>query len=137
MKKKQKSEFKDELETLNERINELSKKQKPTPPKVEPKNVEESKRVVVEKSSLTDFFSAKKEEKREALVQAGVRFSSWKFPDSDLLNKSQKKHEIDTNLVEKQSLEIKKTLLQFRLEVEMKGYTVGPTVIQYRLKPAE
>ena len=34
-------------------------------------------------------------------------------------------------------LEIKKTLLQFRIEVMMSGQKVGPTVIQYRLKPAE
>lgn len=35
------------------------------------------------------------------------------------------------------SARIEQTLLQFRIEVEMHGYEVGPTVIQFRLKPSE
>jgi S-DNA-T family DNA segregation ATPase FtsK/SpoIIIE len=43
----------------------------------------------------------------------------------------------DPSYVEQMSMMIQKTLLQFRIDVTMVGSTVGPTVIQYRLKPAE
>jgi DNA segregation ATPase FtsK/SpoIIIE-like protein len=34
-------------------------------------------------------------------------------------------------------LEIQEKLLQFKINVEMESYRVGPTVIQFRLKPSK
>lgn len=144
-KKQKKSEFKDEIELLNEKIKELAdanKKQKESL-LIKPEKIvkEEIKKVQVEKKSVLDFFTQKKEEadanKVAKQTQTSLNFSSWDFPSSDLLNFAKKKSEIDMNHVEKLSLEIKKTLLQFKLDVDMKWYTVWPTVIQYRLKPSE
>ncbi|MDD2565380.1 MAG: DNA translocase FtsK [Candidatus Gracilibacteria bacterium] len=140
---KSKNGYKSEIDDLNDKINELTKKQKGEikviPEKIEKKNFEEIKKVEIKKESVLDFFKSKKEEPKEVkkISQMAMKFTTWDFPSIDLLHKNLKKYEVDTNLVEKQSLEIKKTLLQFKLDVDMKGYTVGPTVIQYRLKPAE
>jgi S-DNA-T family DNA segregation ATPase FtsK/SpoIIIE len=41
----------------------------------------------------------------------------------------------DTNEIRTKEIEIQEKLLQFGISVEMSGYKVGPTVIQYRLKP--
>lgn len=41
----------------------------------------------------------------------------------------------DTNEIRTKEIEIQEKLLQFGISVEMTGYKVGPTVIQYRLKP--
>lgn len=140
---KSKNGYKSEIDDLNDKINELTKKQKGEikviPEKIEKKNFEEIKKVEIKKESVLDFFKSKKEEPKEVkkISQMAMKFTTWDFPSIDLLHKNLKKYEVDTNLVEKQSLEIKKTLLQFKLDVDMKWYTVGPTVIQYRLKPAE
>ncbi|EKE30145.1 MAG: cell division FtsK/SpoIIIE [uncultured bacterium (gcode 4)] len=133
--KKAKWEYKDEIELLNEKIKELSWKQKPSPIKVERKELLEIKKVQVEKKSVLDFFSKKEEPKKPA--QTKLQFASWDFPSSELLQKNLKKYEVDEKFVEKQSLEIQKTLLEFNIKVSMDKYTVGPTVIQYRLKPSE
>lgn len=48
-----------------------------------------------------------------------------------------KKNSISPEEIQEKALIIQKTLLQFRIEVEMEKACVGPTVIQYRLRPAE
>lgn len=61
----------------------------------------------------------------------------WKFPSLDLLNKPKKQNPISPAEIREKALIIQKTLLQFGIEVEMEEECVGPTVIQYRLRPAE
>lgn len=142
-KSNKKDSNRDEIDELNAKIREFEKmnKQSIKPEKIEKTNkeIDEIKRVPIEKKSVLDFFSAKKEEKpiEKKWSQMSMSFTSWEFPSISLLNENNKKFEIDYNVVERKSLEIKKTLLQFKLDVDMKSYTVGPTVIQYRLKPAE
>ncbi len=74
-------------------------------------------------------------------VEGGSRplpdFGVWEFPSVDLLDQASERYEVDMNEVRKKSFEIERALLQFKIEVEMEGQKVGPTVIQYRLKPAE
>lgn len=137
----QKNSQREEINDLNSKIKEYEKQKKITikPERIEKKEFEEIKKVQIEKSSVMDFFKSKKEDQKNESKwsQITMKFPVWEFPSIELLNKNNKKYEVDYNVVEKQSLEIKKTLLQFRLDVDMKWYTVWPTVIQYRLKPAE
>lgn len=61
----------------------------------------------------------------------------WKFPALSLLNPPKRQNPISRAEIEEKALIIQKTLLQFGIEVEMEDECVGPTVIQYRLRPAE
>lgn len=135
----EKSEYKDELAELSEKIKELERwwSSKIRIDKINNKEKEDLKprKIEIEKKWLLDIF--KKEEKKEKPVQTKLDFTGWDFPSSTLLNIVKNKQVIDENFVIKQSYQIEKTLLEFNIKVEMKWYTVGPTVIQYRLKPAE
>lgn len=73
----------------------------------------------------------------EASPHAIPDFGQWEFPPVDILDQATERYEVDMNEVRKKSYEIERSLLQFKIEVEMEGQKVGPTVIQYRLKPAE
>ena len=56
----------------------------------------------------------------------------------NLLNEKPKNlNKIDQNEIRTKELEIQEKLLQFKIEVEMLGYQIWPTVIQYRLKPKD
>jgi S-DNA-T family DNA segregation ATPase FtsK/SpoIIIE len=66
-----------------------------------------------------------------------INFDHWVLPKSDLLLDRPTTINIDPKLVASNSLEIQKTLLQFGIDVTMESATVGPTVTQYRLKPAD
>ncbi len=66
-----------------------------------------------------------------------LQFGSWDFPGVNLLNTITHKNLVSASEIEEKSILIQKTLLQFGLDVEMEGESVGPTVIQYRLRPAE
>lgn len=62
---------------------------------------------------------------------------SWEYPRSDLLSFHTKGKPLTKEEIELQSAIIERTLLQFKIEVHMAGYQVGPTVTQYRLRPAD
>ncbi|MBP8017056.1 DNA translocase FtsK, partial [Candidatus Gracilibacteria bacterium] len=128
--------FNKEIEELNREIEALKKTGKN---KIIKKEVEEIKKVKIEKKGILDIFNKKQEKVEEKIKpnQTYLDFGTWDFPSSNLLNSLSKNYIVDESVIEQKSLEIKKTLLQFKIEVEMKGYTVGPTVIQYRLKPSE
>ncbi len=64
-------------------------------------------------------------------------FGKWEFPSTNLLDNISHENVIDAKEIEQKSLEIQKTLLHFKIDVSMIGEKVGPTVVQYRLKPAE
>jgi DNA segregation ATPase FtsK/SpoIIIE, S-DNA-T family len=66
-----------------------------------------------------------------------IQFGSWDFPGLNLLNTIEHKNLINASEIEEKSILIQKTLLQFGIDVEMEGESVWPTVIQYRLSPAE
>lgn len=52
-----------------------------------------------------------------------------------LLESRENGTQTDQNEIRTKEIEIQEKLLQFGISVEMAGYKVGPTVIQYRLKP--
>ncbi len=62
--------------------------------------------------------------------------SSYKFPPLDLLEVNHEKA-VSAGDIEANSLQIKKTLQNFGIQVEISEVNVGPTVTQYSLKPAE
>lgn len=66
-----------------------------------------------------------------------VDFGTWDFPSVILLNEIEHRAVVSPEEIEEKSILIEKTLLQFGIDVEMEGESVGPTVIQYRLRPSE
>ncbi len=64
-------------------------------------------------------------------------FWSWDFPSLKLLNEIVHKNTVSADEIEEKSLLIQKTFLQFGIDVDMEEECVGPTVIQYRLRPSE
>lgn len=85
-------------------------------------------------------FAAKKQSPHpttvsEMKIQSYKPDSTWKLPESDLLEGDDTEPEsgdIDAN-----AETIKKTFEQFGIDVEMGEVSVGPTVTQYTMKPAE
>jgi S-DNA-T family DNA segregation ATPase FtsK/SpoIIIE len=61
----------------------------------------------------------------------------WEFPSLDLLKKGDSNVTVDDAVLMENAEKIKKKLLQFGIEVAMHEVNVGPTVIQYTLKPHE
>ena len=66
-----------------------------------------------------------------------VDFGTWDFPSLRLLNDIQHINVVSPEEIEEKSLLIQRTFLQFGIDVEMEDECVGPTVIQYRLRPSE
>lgn len=64
-------------------------------------------------------------------------FKNWKLPSLELLIDRKSNKPIDQNEIRRKEIEIQEKLLQFKIEVDMEGCKVGPTVIQYRLKPRD
>lgn len=85
----------------------------------------------------TEFVPGKPNFGNEEDERPKFDFSSWELPSAKLLNTVQHKNVVDSKEIEQKSLEIQRALLQFGIDVEMMGQKVGPTVVQYRLKPAE
>ncbi len=66
-----------------------------------------------------------------------MNFWTWNFPSIKLLNEVKHQYIVTADEVEEKSLMIQKTFLQFGIDVDMEDECIGPTVIQYRLRPAE
>ncbi|MBI2634498.1 DNA translocase FtsK 4TM domain-containing protein [Candidatus Peregrinibacteria bacterium] len=61
----------------------------------------------------------------------------WEFPSLDLLKTGDSNVVVDDDILMKSAEKIKQKLRQFGIEVAMHEVNVGPTVIQYTLKPHE
>lgn len=61
----------------------------------------------------------------------------WEFPSLDLLKTGDSNVVVDDKILMASAEKIKKKLLQFDIDVTMHEVNVGPTVIQYTLKPHE
>ena len=61
----------------------------------------------------------------------------WEFPSLDLLKTGDSNVTVDDDVLMKNAETIKKKLSQFGIDVNMHEVNVGPTVIQYTLKPNE
>lgn len=62
---------------------------------------------------------------------------NWVAPSLDLLNPTIPDVALDDSLLQDNAKKISRKLLQFGIEVEMYEVHVGPTVIQYTLRPSE
>lgn len=62
---------------------------------------------------------------------------NWESPSLDLLNPAAVSAAQDDSLLQENARKIKEKLRQFGLEVEMHEVNVGPTVVQYTLRPSE
>jgi DNA segregation ATPase FtsK/SpoIIIE-like protein len=62
-------------------------------------------------------------------------FGSWEFPSTHLLNEVTHRVTVTPAEIREKSLEIERTLAQFKIGVDMAWEKVGPTVVQYRLEP--
>ena len=78
-----------------------------------------------------------KEEKTEALVEKEGEYAGWTFPSLDLLNPAVTDVGSDDALLKEDAQKIHDKLSQFGLDVVMHEVHVGPTVIQYTLRPHE
>lgn len=65
------------------------------------------------------------------------RYDKWKLPDINLLSDIWGDFVVDEDDIYDKQEEIVDKLRQFKIDVKMTGYRVGPTVIQFRLKPEE
>ncbi len=95
------------------------------------------KKIKIEKkkpSKIWWIFTKSKPEKEVKIVR-NPEFKNWHFPELSLLKDNSTNVKIDPGEVRRKEIEIQEKLLQFRIEVSMEWYEVGPTVIQYRLKP--
>lgn len=61
----------------------------------------------------------------------------WEFPSLDLLLPGAKTGKIDENLLRENAEKIRNKFKQFDIEVQMNEVNVGPTVVQYTLRPHE
>jgi len=64
-------------------------------------------------------------------------YSGWEFPTLDLLENKVGNVDLDDKFLKDKAEAIKRKLAQFGIEVVMGDIHVGPTVVQYTLKPAE
>lgn len=144
--------YRDKAKELEDQI-ELLKKSRAVPekaikeiPKHIPIEKKENKGILAgffspsdDTSSKTPISQAKQLSIADIPKKEGPKpdFGRWEFPSSNLLDTVTHENVIDAKEVAQKSLEIQKTLLHFKIDVSMIGEKVGPTVVQYRLKPAE
>ncbi len=74
---------------------------------------------------------------KDEVKKSTIDFWTWDFPKTTLLNVIKHIDVVDASEIEEKSIRIQKSLLQFNIDVTMEGESVGPTVIQYRLRPSE
>jgi S-DNA-T family DNA segregation ATPase FtsK/SpoIIIE len=82
------------------------------------------------------------EEKKEVVADLNQEkeepdYSEWEFPSLDLLDSTVSEIESDDKVLMENAEKIRTKLEQFGIDVTMHEVHVGPTVIQYTLKPHE
>ncbi len=86
--------------------------------------------------AISSLFWSKKEINPAGKSEVPVKtFNNWQLPSLDLLTKRSTEIPVDNNEIRTKEIAIQENLLQFGIQVSMDGFKVGPTVIQYRLKP--
>jgi DNA segregation ATPase FtsK/SpoIIIE, S-DNA-T family len=135
---KARDEYDDMLEELRREKEALAKeKQSKNSGTLEKLGVKPQKESIVKHIPILDKAKGVFQEKKEDKVIAQPKFNNWKFPSLDLLTDRKTTVPVDQNEIRRKEIEIQEKLLQFKIEVDMEGCKVGPTVIQYRLKPRD
>lgn len=137
---KESSELEKQLEELRREKEALAKMKQPKQLQLE-KQKDRSVSVSWESSGgkISSLFGKKSdtpspEKKKDVPV---TNFNNWQLPSLRLLESRNTTIKEDQNEIRTKEIEIQEKLLQFGISVEMAGYRVGPTVIQYRLKPSQ
>ncbi len=92
--------------------------------------------VAAKDESISKPVEKKKDLEEEMFMGAGALFSeTYEFPPTSLLGKSSGKPSVGD--IKANANLIKRTLLNFGIDVEMDEVSIGPTVTRYALKPAE
>ncbi|ATU05090.1 hypothetical protein BKN14_01380 [Candidatus Gracilibacteria bacterium HOT-871] len=141
-KEEEKRKLKEEMERLKEEKYRLEKeKAMEKQSKINFRDKDDApKKIEIEEKKFSLFSKNKENNNEKTVIKLNRKdnFSNWIFPELSLLNdKSKNQVSVDKNEIRRKELEIQEKLLQFKIEVEMQGYQVGPTVIQYRLKPKD
>lgn len=85
--------------------------------------------VTIKRVDVNEIKSAKHKKTTSSL--------EWEFPPLDLLDASRSKIETNDSFLKDSAEKIRQKLEQFGIHVTMHDVHVGPTVVQYTLKPAE
>ncbi|NVP17682.1 hypothetical protein HUU51_03105 [Candidatus Gracilibacteria bacterium] len=138
---RKKQELEEMMEKLKEEKEALAKAKQPKQLHIEDAPIN-PKKIIIEKkdnSIIGNLFKKEeeKQEEKEAKIIRNTEFKNWVFPELSLLDSKRNVIAVDKNEIRKKEIEIEEKLLQFKIEVTMEGYQVGPTVIQYRLKPKQ
>ena len=97
---------------------------------------ESTGKVEMKKHSLENEMSENNVEKVKENTN-NADYSEWEFPSLDLLDGEISEIESDDSVLKKNAEVIRRKLEQFGINVTMHDIHVGPTVIQYTLKPDE
>lgn len=80
----------------------------------------------------------KPSKKTELSITLGSdKFTDWKYPSLELLDGSTSSITADPKLLKQKAAVIEQKLSQFGIDVNMEGVHLGPTVMQYTLRPAD
>ena len=77
----------------------------------------------------------KKEE--EVMKKDEIDYSGWELPPLDLLSSASSEVYVSDKVLKDNAEKIREKLSQFGIEVTMQDVNIGPTVLQYTLKPSE
>ena len=78
----------------------------------------------------------KTEEKKPKIVEE-VDYSNWELPSLDLLSNATSQVFVSDKVLKSNAEKIRDKLAQFNIDVMMKDVNIGPSVMQYTLKPYE
>ena len=133
--KKVKDEFRDMEKMIADLKAEKASLAKMKQPEALKKTTTKSKKVLIEKKKKWGWSLFQKEKWSAAPKTIMTDFGKWTLPGISLLDNNDSAVQIDENEVRRKEIEIQEKLLQFRIQVDMEGFKVWPTVTQYRLKP--
>jgi len=83
----------------------------------------------IQKNNLAEATTIEKE-------KSNIDYSMWRPPSLDLLDPASSEITSDEAVLKKKAENIREKLAQFGIEVTMQDVNIGPTVMQYTLKPA-
>ena len=120
---------------------QLQLKDAPKKIQIEKKVPEKLKKFMDNKEGKTENDSESSSEWQKSLLEQDEKineiFEKWQLPDLDLLDDKWGEIKYNEAEIKHKELEIQDKLLQFKVDVNMEGFNVWPTVIQYRLKPSD
>jgi len=101
-----------------------------------PDNVVPEDKLVLNRNDVANLSDSLTKSQSSSLVSADSEYE-WEFPSLDLLENGVTDVKVDEKVLVDTAKKIKDKLAQFGIAVVMHEVNVGPTVIQYTLKPDE